>query len=135
MCACVRARVCIMCVRALACIQIRGVSLCHRPANPSFLLPLEGSVEVDFAWWVPTAVLAPSSLYWRKTPLDEMVPDRARLARAALRLSGADSLRFAAIELPPPPSLPPQAPRTTGLMRSEERRVGKECRSRWSPYH
>src|SRR5690348_17635540 len=23
----------------------------------------------------------------------------------------------------------------TGLNRSEERRVGKECRSRWSPYH
>src|SRR5256885_13694828 len=23
----------------------------------------------------------------------------------------------------------------TGLGRSEERRVGKECRSRWSPYH
>ena len=23
----------------------------------------------------------------------------------------------------------------TSLMRSEERRVGKECRSRWSPYH
>ena len=23
----------------------------------------------------------------------------------------------------------------TGLQRSEERRVGKECRSRWSPYH
>ena len=22
-----------------------------------------------------------------------------------------------------------------GSMRSEERRVGKECRSRWSPYH
>ena len=22
-----------------------------------------------------------------------------------------------------------------GVMRSEERRVGKECRSRWSPYH
>src|SRR5882672_204742 len=28
-------------------------------------------------------------------------------------------------------SIPP--PRTNG--RSEERRVGKECRSRWSPYH
>ena len=28
------------------------------------------------------------------------------------------------------------APGTTGrLLRSEERRVGKECRSRWSPYH
>ena len=23
----------------------------------------------------------------------------------------------------------------TGISRSEERRVGKECRSRWSPYH
>ena len=25
--------------------------------------------------------------------------------------------------------------RTTNALRSEERRVGKECRSRWSPYH
>src|SRR3712207_9120169 len=24
---------------------------------------------------------------------------------------------------------------TTAIIRSEERRVGKECRSRWSPYH
>ena len=24
---------------------------------------------------------------------------------------------------------------SVGYMRSEERRVGKECRSRWSPYH
>ena len=28
---------------------------------------------------------------------------------------------------------PPALPRT--LVRAEERRVGKECRSRWSPYH
>src|SRR3712207_9567672 len=26
-------------------------------------------------------------------------------------------------------------PSCAGLVRSEERRVGKECRSRWSPYH
>ena len=25
--------------------------------------------------------------------------------------------------------------RERGITRSEERRVGKECRSRWSPYH
>src|SRR5574344_618745 len=25
--------------------------------------------------------------------------------------------------------------KTDGVIRSEERRVGKECRSRWSPYH
>ena len=24
---------------------------------------------------------------------------------------------------------------SAGISRSEERRVGKECRSRWSPYH
>ena len=28
-----------------------------------------------------------------------------------------------------------QTPAATGASRSEERRVGKECRSRWSPYH
>ena len=27
------------------------------------------------------------------------------------------------------------APNGAGKTRSEERRVGKECRSRWSPYH
>src|SRR5947209_12641328 len=38
----------------------------------------------------------------------------------------------------PPLRCPPTAPdnaRTSPLHRSEERRVGKECRSRWSPYH
>ena len=32
------------------------------------------------------------------------------------------------------PTVKSQANRV-GLCRSEERRVGKECRSRWSPYH
>src|SRR5687767_16019089 len=51
---------------------------------------------------------------------------------------------------PPKPPSPPMTPRRSVLranglmcstnaspasMRSEERRVGKECRSRWSPYH
>ena len=31
--------------------------------------------------------------------------------------------------------LPGFAPDSKLQMRSEERRVGKECRSRWSPYH
>src|SRR5256886_12452796 len=29
----------------------------------------------------------------------------------------------------------PQTEEHTQILRSEERRVGKECRSRWSPYH
>src|SRR5258708_31860265 len=32
-------------------------------------------------------------------------------------------------------SAPPPAITWGGATRSEERRVGKECRSRWSPYH
>ena len=28
-----------------------------------------------------------------------------------------------------------QYPQYNDVLRSEERRVGKECRSRWSPYH
>src|SRR3712207_9028388 len=31
--------------------------------------------------------------------------------------------------------LPATHGRAIGVSRSEERRVGKECRSRWSPYH
>src|SRR2546425_12130348 len=33
------------------------------------------------------------------------------------------------------PKKNPNAKRFTQITRSEERRVGKECRSRWSPYH
>src|SRR5947209_15559902 len=41
---------------------------------------------------------------------------------------------------PPAAALVPREPATTfrplpRYTRSEERRVGKECRSRWSPYH
>src|SRR5258706_11941478 len=32
-------------------------------------------------------------------------------------------------------TLQPTAAGLSGDVRSEERRVGKECRSRWSPYH
>src|SRR5258705_10990360 len=39
--------------------------------------------------------------------------------------------RYPAIQVLKRPSTRPFA----GISRSEERRVGKECRSRWSPYH
>ena len=44
------------------------------------------------------------------------------------------------IELPYDPAIPlqgiyPDKTITQKDTRSEERRVGKECRSRWSPYH
>ena len=43
-----------------------------------------------------------------------------------------------AVPEPPPPERASDTSGTTrapAVLRSEERRVGKECRSRWSPYH
>src|SRR3712207_7332985 len=52
---------------------------------------------------------------------------RERSAEGVVRLSGrAEETRRGVAE-------PSRAAR--GRSRSEERRVGKECRSRWSPYH
>jgi len=39
------------------------------------------------------------------------------------------------IETSAPSSQPPASPVPNAEARSEERRVGKECRSRWSPHH
>src|SRR6266487_6987808 len=47
----------------------------------------------------------------------------ADLVRVEQQLAGAGGTRVVV------------APRQVGRKRSEERRVGKECRSRWSPYH
>src|SRR2546430_16464572 len=56
--------------------------------------------------------------------------------------SGKHTHSAAYSELPHPVSARLRIPATSflrlsraAIMRSEERRVGKECRSRWSPYH
>src|ERR1051326_597950 len=73
------------------------------------------------------SLLSPSCLFHRKrSPILPRTPSRALVSRA--------------IPLLPPPTLFPagfpclhhESPTSP---RSEERRVGKECRSRWSPYH
>ena len=48
------------------------------------------------------------------------------LTFAALLLAGLDGIKN---------KIEPPKPMDVDLYRSEERRVGKECRSRWSPYH
>src|SRR2546430_8978031 len=50
------------------------------------------------------------------------------------RILSAFSQGRASESLPLTPPCPNDAPRRFER-RSEERRVGKECRSRWSPYH
>jgi len=91
-----------------------------------------------------------------------LVPLLAALSACASGSGDYPSLAMRPFELAPPPaaSLPPQptrpatppariaelraaaaaaeagfAAREPAAARSEERRVGKECRSRWSPYH
>ena len=51
---------------------------------------------------------------------------------AERRLTGSSA---AGQERPDKAPAPEPAHTAAGLTRSEERRVGKECRSRWSPYH
>src|SRR5574341_1847688 len=64
--------------------------------------------------------------------------DFARLLTAVADVPGIERVRFTS---PHPKDFPPalldavvEHPRIC-KHRSEERRVGKECRSRWSPYH
>ena len=43
-----------------------------------------------------------------------------------MAVNSNDDARFKVVEY---------SPEKAEMIRSEERRVGKECRSRWSPYH
>src|SRR5436309_13676165 len=62
----------------------------------------------------------------------------ARNRSAAVRIPLVNSPKARRIEVRfPDPTTNPYLAFTAMMMagRSEERRVGKECRSRWSPYH
>src|SRR5882757_10331555 len=69
-------------------------------------------------------------------------------AEDGIRDIGVTGVQTCALPIFPPRRTPPAAARRDGSsiwagttnirppsFRSEERRVGKECRSRWSPYH
>src|SRR2546426_7562711 len=59
-------------------------------------------------------------------PVAHLLPQRLERALADVPLQGAEAEPLAV-------EVPGDGPEAVG--RSEERRVGKECRSRWSPYH
>src|SRR5256885_13361321 len=63
-------------------------------------------------------------------PLAQQLADARPQQQAAPTPSRARGNETAAQPQPQPPS-----PAPSPAPRSEERRVGKECRSRWSPYH
>ena len=65
------------------------------------------------------------------TPADAGYDDARRVWNAIIDRRPAAIVRCRAADRT---TSPDAAPATMGS-RSEERRVGKECRSRWSPYH
>ena len=61
-------------------------------------------------------------------PLDDVINDWAKAGEFVILSTAIDA--FSLVEAGPEGEI---VRRT--VTRSEERRVGKECRSRWSPYH
>src|SRR3989441_4704396 len=82
------------------------------------------------AWWQALATTLPAWYLWGLLSLvvawlgRRFRVDRANFGRHFFIHLGA-SLDLALLQLVV----------AVGVQRSEERRVGKECRSRWSPYH
>ena len=69
--------------------------------------------------------------YYKKNLVyPEAKPNKAHKALAKLEMMGKINAVKTLLFCPPPISV-----HNNNLCRSEERRVGKECRSRWSPYH
>src|SRR2546428_8232638 len=56
-------------------------------------------------------------------------------AAAAERYAALFGAELRALSVVEPLAVVPEVPQQDTTDRSEERRVGKECRSRWSPYH
>src|SRR3712207_9099181 len=74
--------------------------------------------------------------YWRDWSSDVCSSDlRPQPRRRGRRAGGAERRRQAARLGPRARRRGRGAARPFAGARSEERRVGKECRSRWSPYH
>src|SRR2546422_1465147 len=79
----------------------------------------------DWSSDVCSSDLAKAKLSLRELPLEfihDFVTDILDAGSSFAEIAGGDAQRIS-------------AGGNIALIRSEERRVGKECRSRWSPYH
>ena len=70
---------------------------------------------------------------WPSVPVTDGQP--AATPETAATAETAESAAAPAPTTAPPQGLVPTDADVLDYDRSEERRVGKECRSRWSPYH
>src|SRR3989441_13159405 len=80
--------------------------------------------------------LRPRNRSWGEVSEGGRSPPPSHLARRASRGVGLLVQEFVPLALEPPHELLVGGRAHDPVeLRSEERRVGKECRSRWSPYH
>src|SRR5580698_4984861 len=103
----------------------------HCRLRPS-RMPLPSRLQCG---WLPLAPLHFGSIVaTRRTSMpDERGIDRRSLFDAISRVSLG--LAATAVIAEQVKAAPAEETKAEELDRSEERRVGKECRSRWSPYH
>src|SRR2546430_15297516 len=83
--------------------------------------PIFAGVDVQVRRGRITAIMGPSGT--GKTTLLKLITAQIPADRGELRVFGEDLAALSRTEI------------YALRKRSEERRVGKECRSRWSPYH
>ena len=98
---------------------------CADPMDEDGGSPYYESIDMDDAFHAPSAAHGHSPLQ-RRTPWWQLHDVRSRTVVVANRWDGSADSTSARLATSNPRS---------GASRSEERRVGKECRSRWSPYH
>src|SRR3712207_9329186 len=103
-------------------------------------MPQPGEIESEFGVPIPGRILPESE--WARTAIKRLPPPGpldwaaifGRTAPVVLEL-GCGNGRFTLLSALARPETDHVAIDVLPVVRSEERRVGKECRSRWSPYH
>ena len=103
-------------------------------------VPPDTTSNMSLAGWTPTSGLVDTQL--RTAAWDAQVRHAAAIAYRRLQLLIGPKYGVTWVtQFQPTDSNEPPRPATNPILpaelqgRSEERRVGKECRSRWSPYH
>src|ERR1035438_10911879 len=105
----------------------------HSPKNLAIALNVEAAELLEHFQWLSDAESAAIPPEKRMKIREELADVLLYLIRLAdkldvdLGVAAAEKIKINAKKYP--------INKARGSSRSEERRVGKECRSRWSPYH
>src|SRR5258708_28541161 len=99
------------------------------PVRLYFFFQAEDGIRDDLVTGVQTCAL-PISRRFARIACEAARP--VAVAQDDARVAAIDAIVFLGVEHAPDRRLHAEHRKE---VRSEERRVGKECRSRWSPYH